>query len=169
MIADSNGNIYGTHLESLYNQISNKAQGSKAFKRLLIHRDNEINRICNELEIDDISELIIEDLKNVKHKTKQDNKIRTKFMNKLQRWSYTKTIGKLERLCEENGVLLTKVNPVYSSQTCSNCGCVDKKSRNGEVYKCQHCGYVNDADINAAINILRTGVYSPCSPINKLH
>jgi IS605 OrfB family transposase len=42
-------------------------------------------------------------------------------MNKVQRWSYPKTKRKLERLCEENGVLLTKVNPAYTSQKCSLC------------------------------------------------
>jgi transposase len=90
-------------------------------------------------------------------------------MNKMQYWSYCKTIGKIERLCEENGVLLTKVNPAYTSQTCSNCGCVDKKSRNGENYICQHCGYEIDADLNASINISRMGVYNPHNPINKFH
>jgi putative transposase len=90
-------------------------------------------------------------------------------MNKMQYWSYYKTIGKLERLCEENGVLLTKVNPAYTSQTCSNCGCVDKNSRNGESYVCQHCRYKIDADLNASINISRMGVYNPHNPINKFH
>lgn len=70
----------------------------------------------------------------------------------------------MERLCEENGIHLTKVKPAYTSQTCSNCGCVDKNSRKGEMFQCQHCGYANDADVNAAVNILRTGVYSLCSP-----
>ena len=79
-------------------------------------------------------------------------------MNKLQRWSYTKTTDKLERLCEENGILLTRVGPAYTSQTCSNCGYVDKSARQGELYSCQHCGMIIDADTNGAINILHRGV-----------
>ena len=160
LLSCSDGQILGSELFSLYGKISNKVQGSKAFKRLLIHRDNEINRICNTLNLDEVKTLIIEDLKYVKYKSKLFHTV----MNKVQRWSYPKTAIKLARLCEENGVSLIKVNPAYTSQTCSNCGTVDKLSRNGEEFSCQHCGYLIDADLNASINILRLGVYSPqCS------
>lgn len=85
MIADSDSNVYGKHLENLYNRIANKQQGSKDFRKLLTHRDNEINRVCNELPINKINQLFIEDLKNVKKNSKQEHKISSKFMNKLQR------------------------------------------------------------------------------------
>ena len=76
-------------------------------------------------------------------------------MNKVQRWSYPKIAIKPERLSEENGVLLTKINPAYTSQKCSLCGYVDKRNRSCGLFTCQHCGY-----INAAINILHMGAYS---------
>ena len=38
---------------------------------------------------------------------------------------------------------------------------VIKSNRNGETYHCSVCGVELDADVNAAINILRRGVYSP--------
>lgn len=158
LLSDSNGNHYGTEMKFLYEKISKKKQGSKAFKRLLIHRDNEINRACNSIDLSEINHLVIESLKYVKVNSKQKRTINHKFMNKLQRWSYSKTTDKLERLCEENGVLLTKVGPAYTSQTCSQCGYVDKNARNGEVYHCQHCGLIIDADTNGAINILYRGV-----------
>lgn len=160
LLSCSDGQILGSELFDLYDRISKKVQKSKSFKRLLIHRDNEINRICNLLNLDEVKTLIIEDLKNLKNKSKLFHTV----MNKVQRWSYPKTAIKLERLCEENGIHLIKVNPAYTSQTCSNCGTVDKTSRNGEEFSCQHCGYLIDADLNASINILRLGVYSPqCS------
>jgi putative transposase len=149
-------------MESLYKRISNKKQNSKAFKRLLIHRTNEINRICNKLDLYNVKELVLEDLKNLKHKSK----LSTKFMNKMQRWSYPQVISKLGSLSEMNGIHFTKVNPAYTSQTCSKCGCVDKDSRQGESFKCLHCGNKIDADLNASINIARMGNYSFHSPIN---
>ena len=158
LLSDSEGNHYGTNLKEIYEKISKKKQGSKAFKRLLIHRDNEINRACNSIDLTNINHLIIESLKYVKTNSKQKRTINHKFMNKLQRWSYSKTTDKLERLCEGNGVLLTKVGPAYTSQTCSNCGYVGKDARQQEVYHCQHCGMIIDADTNGAINILRRGV-----------
>ena len=104
----------------------------------------------------DIKELKIEDLKNVKYKSKFSRKVN----NKLQRWVYSKVISKLERFCEENSVLLTKVNPAYTSQTCSTCGTKDKKARKGETYSCKVCSLVIDADYNASINILHREAYS---------
>ena len=50
-----------------------------------------------------------------------------------------------------------KVNPAYTSQTCHQCGHVDKKNRNGAKFKCTACGHADDADVNAALNILAFG------------
>ena len=167
LLSDSNGNHYGTEMKFLYERISRKQQGSKAFKRLLIYRDNEINRACNSINLSDINHIVIESLKYVKHNKHKKQLINHQFMNKLQRWSYMKTADKLGRLCEENGILLTKVGPAYTSQTCSNCGYVDKDARHQEVYHCQHCGMILDADTNGAINILHRGEYTPSSLKNK--
>ena len=61
---------------------------------------------------------------------------------------------------QEHGLTLVKVSPSYTSQMCSKCGSTNKQSRNGETYKCISCGYVIDADYNAAINIHSKGAYS---------
>ncbi len=47
-----------------------------------------------------------------------------------------------------------EIGPKYTSQICSQCGRVDKKSREGESYKCIHCGHKADADLQASYNIL---------------
>ncbi|MFA5732014.1 MAG: transposase [Acidithiobacillus sp.] len=163
LLTCSDSKVLGKEMLELYSKISRKQQGSKAFKKYLTHRNNEINRICNTLELNDVKELVIENLKYVKHKSYQNNKMNSKVMNKVQRWSYHKTAMKLQRLCQENGILLTRVNPAYTSQKCSSCGHVDKKNRLLEKFECQHCGYINDADINASINISRMRAYSPHS------
>jgi putative transposase len=46
------------------------------------------------------------------------------------------------------------VAPHYTSQNCSNCGAVVKKSLSTRTHKCPHCGYLDERDTNAAINIL---------------
>jgi len=46
------------------------------------------------------------------------------------------------------------VAPHYTSQNCSNCGQQVKKSLSTRTHKCPHCGYLDDRDTNAAINIL---------------
>ncbi len=52
------------------------------------------------------------------------------------------------------GVATVAVPPHYTSQNCSKCGEVVKKSLSTRTHKCQHCGFVLDRDWNAAINIL---------------
>ncbi len=166
LLACSTGEILGQELESIYTKISNKVRGSKAYKRLLVHKKNLINYYVNRLDLTNAREIVLEKLKQVKYKTKQKKSIQTKFMNKLQYWSYRQVTTKLERWCQENGALLTLINPAYTSQTCSSCGCVDKTSRKKETYDCQHCGYISDADVNAAINISRMGLYRVHSPVS---
>lgn len=59
----------------------------------------------------------------------------------------------------ERGGALCKVNPAYTSQTCSCCGIIDKTSRkNQATFHCGHCGHSAHADTNAAHNILKAGV-----------
>jgi len=153
----SDGQVIGKFLEDQYIIISKKKQGSKNFKQALIERDKLVNQELNKIDLSKINQLVVEDLKNVKYKSKLNHKIN----NKLQRWTYPKVLNKLERLCEENGIQLTKINPSYTSQTCSRCGTVDKISRKGETYKCVYCNLEIDADFNASINILHRGVFDP--------
>jgi IS605 OrfB family transposase len=68
------------------------------------------------------------------------------------------------------GVLVVLVPPAYTSKTCSRCRHVHpvkgKSYRNGKKFKCGHCGFEHDADINATMNIADLGksVSLPESP-----
>jgi len=159
LIITSDNKVYDDGMINIYNKINRKEQDSKSFNKSLVERDNLINQSLNKLNLSDVKELVVENLKNVKKNTK--GKIRKQFNNKLQRWSYLKTLTKLECLCEESGTLFTKINPAYTSQTCSSCNTINKKNRNGEVYNCDVCGLIIDADYNASINIQQLGVYRP--------
>jgi putative transposase len=52
------------------------------------------------------------------------------------------------------GVVTVAVPPHYTSQNCSNCGEVIKKSLSQRTHRCHHCAFVLLRDSNAAINIL---------------
>ncbi|MFK0732902.1 MAG: RNA-guided endonuclease InsQ/TnpB family protein [Gloeotrichia echinulata GP01] len=56
------------------------------------------------------------------------------------------------------GKITIAVAPHNTSQNCSNCGFKVKKSLSTRTHVCPHCGYVEDRDINAAINILQKGL-----------
>ena len=55
------------------------------------------------------------------------------------------------------GRITIAVNPAYTSQECSDCGEVVKKSLSTRTHACK-CGCVMDRDHNAAINILNRGI-----------
>ncbi|WP_019498478.1 RNA-guided endonuclease InsQ/TnpB family protein [Pseudanabaena sp. PCC 6802] len=50
------------------------------------------------------------------------------------------------------------VPPQNTSQNCASCGKKVKKSLSTRTHVCPHCGYTEDRDVNAAINILRLGL-----------
>lgn len=64
----------------------------------------------------------------------------------------------LEYFGHKYGKVTVAVPPHNTSQNCSNCGHIVKKSLSTRTHVCPHCNYIEDRDINAAINILRIGI-----------
>jgi putative transposase len=60
----------------------------------------------------------------------------------------------LEHFGVKLGKITIAVNPAYTSQACSSCGTLVKKSLSMRTHVC-NCGFVLDRDWNAAINILK--------------
>ncbi len=54
-----------------------------------------------------------------------------------------------------HGVECIAVPPAYTSQTCSGCGELVRKSLSVRTHCCPHCGLILDRDQNAALNILQ--------------
>ncbi|QSJ19856.1 transposase [Nostoc sp. UHCC 0702] len=64
----------------------------------------------------------------------------------------------LEYFGHKYGKVTVAVPPHNTSQNCSNCGEKVKKSLSTRTHLCPHCGFVEDRDVNAAINILQKGL-----------
>jgi putative transposase len=79
--------------------------------------------------------------------------------------------GMLSSKAEEAGRIMVKVNPAYTSQTCSRCqyrrSSEEKLTLKDRVFMCPSCGLEIDRDLNAAKNILAAALpnlaplYSP--------
>jgi putative transposase len=67
-------------------------------------------------------------------------------------------VSRLEVKAEEAGRRVIRVNPAFTSQTCSKCGHVDSASRKGIKFKCTSCGFELNADLNASRVIKDRGV-----------
>lgn len=99
--------------------------------------------------------IAIEDLTNIRFTSKRRNK---KFRAKLGRWSFGQLRSFLEYKALLNGVKLISVEPRYTSQTCSSCKHIGKRTNKN--FKCtnQNCEVdVIDADLNASYNIALLG------------
>lgn len=70
-------------------------------------------------------------------------------------WSMFRSV--LTTKAESAGRLVVAVNPAYTSQMCSGCGNIQKKSLSVRTHKCLVCGLVLDRDTNAAVNIKALG------------
>ena len=70
--------------------------------------------------------------------------------------------GALERRVRDkaaaSGVLIVSVPAGHTSQRCSRCGHTARANRTGQNFMCGSCGHADDADINAANNILAAGL-----------
>ncbi|MBD2185895.1 transposase [Planktothrix sp. FACHB-1355] len=61
----------------------------------------------------------------------------------------------LEYFGYKYGKVTVAVPPYNTSQKCSYCGQKVQKSLSTRTHICSHCGFIEDRDINAAINILK--------------
>jgi len=70
-------------------------------------------------------------------------------------------VSMLRYKSEPEGVRVIEVPAHYSSQTCSRCGVVDAASRREQsVFHCTACGYIDNADLNAAQVLLARGQHA---------
>lgn len=74
--------------------------------------------------------------------------------------AWSQFFGQLSCKAEEAGRAFVKVNPAYTSQTCSRCGHRQKMPLSERVYHCPCCLLSIDRDLNAALNIRAVGLHS---------
>jgi putative transposase len=102
--------------------------------------------------------IAIEDLSKIRFTAKPKSKAQK---TELNRWSFYQLRQFLTYKALLNGVKLVVIPPAFTSQTCSVCrhiGTKENSFRKGKKFACTNCGYVADADVNAAHNIAAWGV-----------
>jgi len=111
-------------------------------------RKDYIDKIVNHL-VKQYDLIAIEDLKPT-------NMVRNKHLSKSildAGWGYFRE--RLNIKAVDAGCAVVAVNPAYTSQTCSACGCVNRENRPDQAtFCCVECEYEDNADVNAAKNIL---------------
>jgi putative transposase len=72
--------------------------------------------------------------------------------------AWTLFINTLSYKAENAGKKIVKVNPAYTSQTCSECHTATPHKLQDEIFNCKSCGYADDRDFNASKNIKTLGL-----------
>ena len=98
--------------------------------------------------------IVVEKLKGIGQKTKLKRRLSKNMRRSIGTGNYRYFLDRLLQRCEENRVSFRSVYPHYSSQRCPCCGFTDRRNRKGEIFLCLSCSYRDNADINAAKNIL---------------
>jgi IS605 OrfB family transposase len=136
---------------------ANTKKSRSAKKHLKKIRRKEANqtrdfthRVCKEILKTNANTIILEDLTRIKN-PKNKNKKKYQNLNKISQVPFFKIRTFLTYKARLQNKEVEVINPAYTSQTCSQCHKIG--SRNGESFKCPHCGFEAHADVNAAKNI----------------
>jgi putative transposase len=136
-----------------------KAKVAKIHYRIACIRKDTLHKLTTHLAKNH-SEIVIEDL-NIRGMSKNH-----KLASAILDGGFFEFKRQLVYKCEWYGSKLTVVDRFYpSSKTCSNCSEVKTElSLKDRIYECEHCGHVQDRDLNAAINLAKKAVSYTVSP-----
>lgn len=159
-----NGSVFIHHKEKLKNQrrqlnknlaLCSGGHGrKKKLRKMKIYSESESNfadSYCHK-----ISKKVVDFA--IKNNAKYINMEDLTGINKKDkilgdRWKYYKLQSDIKYKAEKHGIVVRKINPKYTSQKCSVCGCIDENNRHGRDFHCVKCGMKLHADYNAARNI----------------
>jgi len=172
LAALSTGLKLGLDIKRLIEAINRCEQGSKQQQKLRRALRQRMDEVAKEIMLLAPLMIVVERLSHVTRGTKQRRRLGRKTRRLLSPWAYRYWLDRLRMACEWNRVSFRSVPPAYTSQRCSRCGHTEQGNRlRSEVFRCRRCGYADDADINAARNILSrllTGAYGPGSQMTSL-
>jgi putative transposase len=152
-------------LTKLQRKLSHKKLGSKNWHKQRIKIAREHEKITNirkdflhklSYEIVKENQIIISEDLNVKGMVRNHNM--AKAISDVSWSEFTRQIGYKS---DWYGRIYHKIDRFYpSSQTCSECGHINKEVKNLSVreWVCEECGTIHQRDDNASINILNKGL-----------
>jgi putative transposase len=126
---------------------------AKLYQKIRNQRNDFLHKESHKL-VENYDVIVFEDLR-IK------NMVKNHYLAKsISDASWGKFIEYVSYKAASAGKKVVFVNLRSTSQICSGCGKMVKKSLSVRIHKCPYCGLILDRDINAAINILRLGTSS---------
>ncbi|MGN1458023.1 MAG: RNA-guided endonuclease InsQ/TnpB family protein, partial [Acutalibacteraceae bacterium] len=133
-----------------------KLKVQKLHYKLNCIRTDYINKVISETVKTKPSYITIEDL-NISGMMKNRHLAKAVAQQK-----FYEIRTKLQIKCKALGIELRLVGGFYpSSKTCHNCGCIKHDLKlSDRVYHCNNCGYTEDRDYNASLNLRDCQIYT---------
>lgn len=138
------------------NFVKQKLKVQKLYQRLTNIRTDYLNKTIHSIVKTKPAFIVIEDL-NISGMMKNRHLSKAVAQQKFFEFR-TKLVNK----CKENNIELRVVDRWYpSSKLCHDCGHINKDLKlSDRVYRCSECGYVEDRDINASLNLRDAKTYT---------
>ncbi len=155
----------GGHIKKVskrYEKLRSNLQscGSRSAKRHLqkiSKKENRFRTDCNHVitkriveSLDSGDVIALEKLTGIR----QNVRLRKKQRKELHKWIFFQFEQFLAYKANARGIGIEYVDARYTSQKCSACGYISRSNRQSQaIFKCKHCNFSLNADINAARNI----------------
>ena len=143
---ERNGNIRKARNIRTFNLGKKKQNRQKRKNRIELER--QINTALNSLMKKRQPSILVTEKLDIRGKAKSK-----KMSRQVSLWPRGVLQERTEFKASAAGCRREQVNPAYTSQMCPVCWFVNGKNRNGDRFKCLHCGHVDVADGVAAQNL----------------
>ena len=128
-----------------------------ALKMKMVKSEQQlIANICKTLREQGVNHLVMENLDNgfgkcyIKDSTNED----INYNRKVKFLGLSSLKNEFEHIGRKYDIAVSTVHASYTSKMCQICGCIEDENRpTQEDFECIECGYKDNADFNAAINI----------------
>jgi len=161
----STGKQFGPDIEANIDRINRCKNGSKGQKRAIRALRHKMDMVARAV-CDQASLVVVEKLTGITKNTKR--RLVKSMRRTIGRWNVSYWMNRLQMTCEETNVSFRRVSAWNTSRECNHCGHVDRRNRSKEKFLCLECGHADNADVNAAKNILDRFLSGPsgagCKP-----
>lgn len=125
-----------------------KKKQNKQKRKNRIELERQINTAVNQLTRKRQPSVLVTEKLDLRGKAKSK-----KMSRQVSLWPRGVLKERTEFKASTAGCRREQVNPAYTSQMCPVCGFVNGQNRNGDRFKCLHCGHGDGADRVAAQNL----------------
>ena len=142
-------------LHKQYNKIYSKISNIRNYRNHMIANSLLNNNDYNTIILEDLSvKKMTERTKNQTDHSKQNTKKKRSMRRNILDMGWYDLYSKLQTKAKKTTKNVFKVNPAYTSKTCSNCNHINHNLKlSDREWTCPNCGKYLNRDINASINI----------------